>query len=106
MPFNAKKLRVVLPAGDVVGADEPRVLPVALDFGAADIDTLECFAAAHQIVTDGWCWSDSCMDQFSEPKLLYAVPAEMLPALREALEAQLVECDRAQEALSQSQIDQ
>ena len=101
MPFNAKKLRVVMP-----DRDDRAVLPVAMDFGAADVDTLDCFAAAHQQVTHGYCWSHSCIDEFSEPQLLYAAPVEILPLLREALEAQLAEVDRAEEVLSKRQADQ
>jgi predicted component of type VI protein secretion system len=58
MPFNAKKLRVVLPDGEIVGADKPKVLPIALDLEAVGDEAVECFTAVHQLVT-GWCISHS-----------------------------------------------
>jgi len=104
MPFNAKKLRVALPDGQIVGAGKPKVLPIALDLDAVTDEAAGCFAAVHPIVTTV-CFSHTCVDVFSDPVMKVAVSADVLPVLREALEAQLEQIDLAQEALSRQQAD-
>jgi hypothetical protein len=105
MAFNAKRLRVVLPNGEASGGDKRRVLPVALDLDMITDEVTACWGAAQVMVTGGWCWSDTCVDWTSDPVMTVVVSADALPSLREALEAQLAEIDRAQEALSRRQAE-
>lgn len=105
MAFNAKKLRVALPNGEIVGgSDKPTVLPVALDLDMVTDEAAACFAAANPYVT-GVCFSHTCVDVFSDPVIAVAMPADALPVLREALEAQIAEINRVQEALTRRQAD-
>ena len=52
MPFNAKKLRVALPSGEILGGGERKILPIALDLDAITDKVQDCFAAAHPVVED------------------------------------------------------
>jgi hypothetical protein len=104
MPFNAKKLRVVLPDGEIVGTDKPKVLAMAIDLDAVTDEVTGCFAAANPHVTTV-CFSHTCVDVFSDPVMKVAVSADMLPVLREALEDQLEQIDLAQEELSRRLAD-
>lgn len=106
MPFHAKKLRVALPGEKGVGDAQPKMLPVAFDLDAVSDEAADCFAAAHQGVTDvgngGECWD-------IHSKLVYYLPviasAELLPTLRDALEAQLEQVSLAEQALARLQAE-
>jgi hypothetical protein len=100
MPFTAKKLRVALPTDEIVGEPRPRILPVAFDLDAITDKAADCFAAANPHVTTV-CFSHTCVDVFSDPVYAVLVSAETLPALREALEAQLEEVAVAERALAE-----
>jgi hypothetical protein len=104
MPFNAKKLRVALPDGEIVGTGKPKLLPMAIDLDAITDEVCRCFCAAHAIVT-GVCFSHTCVDVFSDPVMRVAVSADMLPVLRKGLEDQLEQIELAQEELSRRQAD-
>jgi hypothetical protein len=104
MPFTAKKLRVALPTGEIVGEPGPRILPVALDLDAITDEVTGCFGAAQPQVTTV-CFSHTCVDVFSDPVYAVVASAELLPALREALEAQLEEVAVAERALAERQAE-
>ena len=96
MAFQAKKLRVALPGYE--GAGRPQ--PAALDLDAVVGKAEDCFSAVHMMVTatdPHWCWSHSCVDVWSDPVRPMLVSADRLPALREALEAQLREVEAAEQ---------
>ena len=99
MAFNAKKLRVVLPESPAAGYPQPQAMFAALDLDAITDKVAECFSAAHPIITH-WCWSHTCVDVWSDPVKPMVVSAELLPTLREALEAQLREIDAAEQELA------
>lgn len=102
--FSAKKLRVALPDGRIVGTPAPRVLDLAIDLDAA-ADPVDCFTAEHQLVTTV-CFSHTCVDNFSDPVYKLMVSAETLPMLREALEAQLAEVSAAEQALARHRAEE
>jgi hypothetical protein len=104
MPFNAKKLRVALPSGEILGGGERKILPVALDLDAITDKVADCFAAVHPVVTG--CADNTCyLEGFSDLYLPAVVSADTLPVLREALEAQLAEVEAAEQAMARRQAE-
>lgn len=101
MAFVARKLRVVLPQASPEAAE---LMPIALDLDAVTDEAAGCFTAEHVIVTTV-CFSHTCVDVFSDPMYAVVVSADALPALREALEAQLAEVAAAEEALARRPVD-
>jgi hypothetical protein len=101
MTFQAKKLRVALPAEKSYRAAEPQILPLAFDLDAVSDEAASCFAAVHPIVTEV-AQTQECWDLSSG--LVYYLPvwasAETLPTLRDALEAQLAQVSLAEQALA------
>jgi hypothetical protein len=104
MPFNAKKLRVVLPDGEIVGTGKPKVLAMAIDLDALTDEVTACWTAEHIVITTS-CSGRSCWEGFSDLMVTHAVSADVLPVLRQALEDQLEQIKLAEEALSRRQAD-
>jgi hypothetical protein len=96
MSFEARRLRVQLPDGQMVAFAEPGAAEHLAPQDAQKIIQGQCIDWASWNVA-------SCLDNFSHYLLVKGAPigslaAEQLPALREHLEAQLKEIDDAQRA--------
>jgi hypothetical protein len=96
MSFEARKLRVQLPDGQMVAFVGPGEAEHLAPLDAQKIIQGQCLDWA------SWNYG-SCLDNFTRYLLVKGAPlaslaAEHLPALREHLEAQLKEIDDAQRA--------
>jgi hypothetical protein len=96
MSFEARRLRVQLPDGEMVAFVGPGAAEHLAPLDAEKIIQGQCL--------DWASWNiGSCLDNFTRYLLVQGAPiasldAEHLPALREHLEAQLKEIDDAQRA--------